>query len=104
MADKYNIVNGKSYKEISSQEEYDKELSWYNQQLLKYANPMNIIKQNPFKMFDALLEIWDRCEGIGLFSKEFLDIERKKLYDGIKDINLKKKIKKYLIRIGVLKE
>ena len=90
----------KAYKLIESEEEYEKELTWF-----KKAIKINMkdVMLNPPKAYNDFMDVIERAEGIGLFDKEYCDAMRKKLIDGIHDMNLKNKVKEYLKKKGLLK-
>lgn len=83
-------VNGKKYKLIESQEEYDEKLDIY---LSNMAHIKKIVMTRPNEALKLFYEEIDRAEGEGLFDKEYCDIQRKKIIDGTNNVKLKEKIK-----------
>jgi hypothetical protein len=80
---------------IDSQEEYDKELAWFNGEMneLKKKSVLRDIQVSYKRFTDAI----NRAESIGLFPKEWCDEQRKKIIDGINNTNLRTLIKNKLL-------
>lgn len=76
---------------INSQEEYDRELEKFQKDISILTNIPRM--KNPFASAEYFLQLIDRAERIGLFSKEHCDKLRKQLYDGIHDADIKERVK-----------
>lgn len=86
---------------ITSYERYDKELAWYNKEMNDVGKIKNLT--DPIASYKHFMAILDRAEKIELFDKEYCDKYRKKLIDGMNDINLKEKFKQQLRKRGLIK-
>ena len=86
----YTKINGKEYKLIESQEEYDEKLKAYLKEM-DYIK--SIITTRPNEALKLFYNAMDKAEGEGLFDKEFCNEQRQKIIDGTKNNSLKDKIK-----------
>lgn len=96
-----NIVNGKEYRLIDSQEEYDKELKDFETRINSFSK--TYLAKNPFSSYKEVMDLLDKAQGIGLFSKEWCEKRKDAIIKGINDANLRKTISDKLRKLGLIK-
>lgn len=83
---------------INSQEEYDMYFKQWEQRLKEFT--IRSIGLHPWKSYEKFIEDISWAEKIGLFASEDCQRWRDKLYNGLKDQDLRDKVKAKLKSIG----
>lgn len=96
MEEDNNYYKDLGYKLIDSQDRYDIELRWFENELneIRKDTLKRLKFPDPKRFFDLL----DRSEVIGLFDKDFCDRKRQMYIDQYNDLNLRKKLSDMLER------
>ena len=83
---------------INSQKEYDNEMKKFKRNFKKLS-PLSFIR-NPKTFVNAIVTLYDNAGKIGLFSKEYVQEQKKKVYDALKlnPSEAKEWIKKHWIK------
>lgn len=88
-----NVVNGKSYKQIESEEEYREQEKIFDRKLKQFENIRYTLSH--FKEFN---DFWDWTEGVGILDKEFCDSVRLRISEGVNNPSIRAKIKALINR------
>lgn len=84
---------------INSEEEYNKELKWFNDAIKIDFKRL----RNPIEEYHKFLHTIERAERIGLFPKEYCDKIIIKINNGLKNPTIKARLSEYLKRKGLIK-